>query len=94
MEVCLNGAQLVVAKPLVRESSTEGIYFFVWLDFRWIGSKPCSMQVYPEDMRFNKVPVDMGCCVWVSSVWVMCVCMCVCAQMQVEFEWSKQGESC
>lgn len=52
LDVYLNGAQLVAAKPLVRESSTEGIHFFVWLDFRWIGSKPCSTQVYPEDMRF------------------------------------------
>lgn len=52
LAVCLNEAQLVAAKPLVRESSTEGIHFFVWLDIRWIDSKPCGMQVYPEDMRF------------------------------------------
>ncbi len=73
LEVCLNGAQLVVAKPLVRESSTEGIYFFVWLDFRWIGSKPCSMQVYPEDMRFIKSLL-----MWVAVFgFPMCGCMCV-----------------
>lgn len=42
----------MAAKPLVREIPTEGIHFFVWLDIRWIGSKPCGMEVYPEDMRF------------------------------------------
>lgn len=54
LEVCLNGAQVVVAKPPVKESSTEGIYFFVWLDFKWIDIKPHSTQVYLEDMRFIK----------------------------------------
>lgn len=42
----------MAAKPLVRVSSTEGMHFFVWLDIRWIGSKPCSAQVYLENIRF------------------------------------------
>lgn len=99
MEVCLNGAQVVVAKPPVRESSTEGIYFFVWLDFRWIGSKPCSTQVYPEDMNFIKSQS-----MWVAVfVFPLCGCMCVsvcvclchrvCIQMQVEFEWTRENHA-
>lgn len=49
----------MLAKPLVRVSSTEGIYIFVWMDFRWIGSKPCGMLVYPEDMKF--INSQLGC---------------------------------
>lgn len=65
---------MVAAKPPVRESSTEGIYFFVWLDFRWIGSKPCSTQVYPEDMKFIKSQL-----MWVAVfVFFFCVGACVC----------------
>lgn len=63
---------MVVAKPPVREISAEGIYFFVWLDFRWIGSKPCSVQVYPEDMRLIKSQL-----MWVAVLGFLCVGACV-----------------
>lgn len=64
----------MVAKPPVRESSTEGIFFLVWLDFRWIGSKPCSAQVYPEDMRFINSQL-----LWVAVFgFPLCGCKCVC----------------
>lgn len=71
LAVYLNGARLVVANPLVRETSTAGIHFFVWLDFRWIDAKPCSMQEYLEDMRLTKSQLMQDCCVWVSSPRVM-----------------------
>lgn len=81
---------MVVAKPPVRESSTEGIYFFVWLDFRWIGGKPRSTQVYPEDMRFLKSQL-----MWVAVFgFPLCGCACACTQAQVECEWRDWGESC
>lgn len=37
-----------------RARHKEGIYSFIWLDFRWIYGKPYSVQVYPEDMTFIK----------------------------------------
>lgn len=80
----LNEAQLVVAKLLVRARHTKGIYSFVWLDFRWIYGKPCSAQVYSEDMRFIK-----SCLMCVAAVEPLLLCgsmhvSCTCIQMQLK----------
>lgn len=79
-----NEAQLVAVKLLVTARCTEGIYSFVWSDLRWIYGKPCSAQVYPEDMRFIK-----SCLMCVAAVELLFLCgsmhvSCTCIQMYVQ----------
>lgn len=62
----------MAAKLLLRERSAGGIYFFVWLDFRWIGSKPCNVWLYPEDMRFIKSQLMQA---WFLGIFCALVCV-------------------